>query len=80
MTAPIRWMKVNKVTNKAKCVLSEYFTIKCVVLVLLSGKFIIYVCDFYLQGAENRFCRIRELPYPCKRVSEENSRRYLNSC
>jgi hypothetical protein len=28
-------MNVNKVTNKAKCALSEYFTIKCVVLVLL---------------------------------------------
>jgi hypothetical protein len=35
MMAPIRWMNVNKVTNKAKCALSEYFTIKCVVLVLL---------------------------------------------
>ena len=34
---------------------------------------IINVDDFYLQGAENKLCRIRQLPYPCERVSEENS-------
>ena len=34
MMAPIRWMKVNKVTNKAKCALSEYFTVKCVLVLM----------------------------------------------